>query len=67
MASVARAGVAITASDTKVVERGKGDELYIITTGIGDSDARLSLVSTSIRPGIRSSARARWATMARPF
>lgn len=36
MAAVAReAGVAIVTGDTKVVERGKGDGLYINTAGIG--------------------------------
>lgn len=36
MAAAARdAGVAIVAGDTKVVERGKGDGVFITTTGIG--------------------------------
>jgi hydrogenase expression/formation protein HypE len=36
MAAAARAaGVVIAAGDTKVVERGHGDGLYVITTGIG--------------------------------
>lgn len=36
MASAARAsGVSIVAGDTKVVERGKGDGVFITTTGIG--------------------------------
>lgn len=46
-----RAGVPIATGDTKVVERGKGDELYIITAGIGVADPNLSLSTTSVRPG----------------
>lgn len=34
-AAARRAGVPIVAADTKVVERGKGDGVYINTTGIG--------------------------------
>jgi hydrogenase expression/formation protein HypE len=34
-----------------VVERGKGDGLYIITTGVGIADPELSLSTTSVRPG----------------
>lgn len=52
MAAAARnAGVAITTGDTKVVERGKGDGLYIITTGVGVVDSSISLASKSVRPG----------------
>lgn len=46
-----RAGVAIITGDTKVVERGKGDGLYIVTTGIGMADPGLSLSATAVRPG----------------
>jgi hydrogenase expression/formation protein HypE len=36
MAAAARvAGVAIVTGDTKVVERGKADGMYVVTTGIG--------------------------------
>ena len=42
MARAAReAGVPIIAGDTKVVERGKADGLYVNTTGIGIADPRL--------------------------
>ncbi|HVZ47822.1 MAG TPA: hydrogenase expression/formation protein HypE [Gemmatimonadaceae bacterium] len=42
MARAAReAGVPIVAGDTKVVERGKADGLYVNTTGIGVADPRL--------------------------
>jgi hydrogenase expression/formation protein HypE len=52
MAAAARhAGVVIATGDTKVVERGKGDEIYIITTGIGLADPALSLSATAVRPG----------------
>jgi hydrogenase expression/formation protein HypE len=52
MADAARqAGVAIVTGDTKVVERGKGDGLYIVTTGLGMADPALSLASTAVRPG----------------
>jgi hydrogenase expression/formation protein HypE len=42
MARAARdAGIPIVAGDTKVVERGKADGLYVNTTGIGVADPRL--------------------------
>ncbi len=46
-----RAGVSIVTGDTKVVERGKGDELYIVTTGVGVADATLALSTRQIQPG----------------
>lgn len=46
-----RAGISILTGDTKVVERGKGDGLYIVTTGIGIADPDLSLSTTAVRPG----------------
>ncbi|WP_280954986.1 AIR synthase related protein [Paludibacterium denitrificans] len=50
MANAARAaGVAIVTGDTKVVERGKGDGVFINTTGIGVVPEGVQLVST-IRP-----------------
>ena len=52
MAAAARnAGVSIATGDTKVVERGKADGLYITTTGVGIVDPELNLSSTSVRPG----------------
>jgi hydrogenase expression/formation protein HypE len=50
-AAARRASVAITTGDTKVVERGKGDDLYIVTTGVGVADPVLSLAATAVRPG----------------
>jgi hydrogenase expression/formation protein HypE len=52
-AAAERAGVAIATGDTKVVERGKGDGLYIITTGVGVADPELVLSPSSIKPGDR--------------
>src|ERR671917_339454 len=49
--SAGRAGVSIVTGDTKVVERGKGDGLYVVTTGVGVADPELSLSSASVRPG----------------
>jgi hydrogenase expression/formation protein HypE len=48
-----RAGVPIVGGDTKVVEHGKADGLYITTTGIGRLDPRVSLSAASVRPGDR--------------
>lgn len=45
------AGVMIVTGDTKVVERGKGDKLFINTTGIGSLDDSIDLSPTLIRPG----------------
>jgi len=44
-------GVAIVAGDTKVVERGKGDGLYVTTSGIGVIETPLAIAPTSIRAG----------------
>jgi hydrogenase expression/formation protein HypE len=52
MAKAARdAGVRIAAGDTKVVEHGKADHLYITTTGIGPVLAGVSLDPRSVRLG----------------
>jgi hydrogenase expression/formation protein HypE len=45
------AGVAIVTGDTKVVERGKGDGLYVTTAGVGVIETPLTLAPTSIRAG----------------
>jgi hydrogenase expression/formation protein HypE len=47
------AGVAVVAGDTKVVERGKADGMYISTTGLGLVDPRARPSGRSIRPGDR--------------
>jgi hydrogenase expression/formation protein HypE len=54
IAAAARAaGVEIVAGDTKVVERGHADGMYVCTTGLGRRDPRARLSPTSIRPGDR--------------
>ena len=45
------AGVKIITGDTKVVERGKGDKIFINTTGIGVVKDGVNLSPTMIRPG----------------
>ena len=45
------AGVTIVTGDTKVVERGKGDGLYVTTAGIGIIETGLTVSPTRIREG----------------
>jgi hydrogenase expression/formation protein HypE len=45
------AGVAIVTGDTKVVEKGKGDGIFINTTGFGVVPAELTLSANRARPG----------------
>lgn len=49
--AAARAGVAIVTGDTKVVERGSGDGIYINTAGIGVVAAGVNLSAAHARPG----------------
>jgi hydrogenase expression/formation protein HypE len=49
--AAAAAGVPVVTGDTKVVERGKGDGLFINTTGIGLVPADLELSADHARPG----------------
>ena len=52
IAAAARAaGVEVIAGDTKVVERGFCDSMYLTTTGLGRLDERAALSPASIRPG----------------
>jgi hydrogenase expression/formation protein HypE len=52
MAKAAKtAGVRIVAGDTKVVEHGKADQMYITTTGIGHLIRGLTIDAVSVRPG----------------
>lgn len=54
MAGAARAcGVAVVAGDTKVVERGAADGLYITTAGVGVLEHELVLGPQRVRPGDR--------------
>ncbi len=52
-AAAQRAEVAIVAGDTKVVERGHADGMYICTAGVGRIDGRAALSPAAIRPGDR--------------
>jgi hydrogenase expression/formation protein HypE len=47
------AGVQLVAGDTKVVDRGKGDGLFINTAGIGVLDREVTIGPTRVRPGDR--------------
>jgi len=51
--AAAAAGVAVVAGDTKVVERGHADAMYICTTGLGVVDPRATLSPAALRPGDR--------------
>ena len=52
MAAAARAvGVPIVAGDTKVVERGKGDGIYVTTTGVGVCEHPLDIQPARVVPG----------------
>jgi hydrogenase expression/formation protein HypE len=50
-AAAAAAGVAIVTGDTKVVERGKGDGLYVTTSGLGIIEHDLTIAPASVRAG----------------
>ncbi|MEA2207798.1 MAG: hydrogenase expression/formation protein HypE [Solirubrobacteraceae bacterium] len=52
-AAARNADVEILAGDTKVVERGHADGMYICTTGLGLRDARATLAPGALRPGDR--------------
>jgi hydrogenase expression/formation protein HypE len=45
------ADIQIVTGDTKVVDRGKGDGIFITTAGVGRIDHTLAITPTSIRPG----------------
>jgi hydrogenase expression/formation protein HypE len=52
MAAAARAAdVPVVTGDTKVVERGKCDSMYIVTTGVGLIDESVLLAPQLVRPG----------------
>lgn len=54
MGAAARAaGVTIAAGDTKVVERGKADGLYVTTAGVGTLADGVDLAPGRVRPGDR--------------
>jgi hydrogenase expression/formation protein HypE len=49
--AAAEAGVQFVTGDTKVVNRGKGDQVFITTTGIGVIDEGLNICADRARPG----------------
>jgi hydrogenase expression/formation protein HypE len=51
--AAAAAQVQVVAGDTKVVERGHADGMYICTAGVGRRDPRARLSPTALRPGDR--------------
>ncbi len=54
MAAASRsAGVPVVTGDTKVVERGKGDGVFITTTGVGVIPAGVDISGDRARPGDR--------------
>jgi hydrogenase expression/formation protein HypE len=50
-AALRHAGVIMVGGDTKVVERGKADGMYITTTGIGRFMPQVTIDARSVRPG----------------
>ncbi|MDR1516793.1 MAG: hydrogenase expression/formation protein HypE [Dysgonamonadaceae bacterium] len=50
-AAAERAGVQVVTGDTKVVERGKGDKIYINTSGIGTINPRSDIGIRNIKNG----------------
>jgi hydrogenase expression/formation protein HypE len=52
-AAAREAGVEVVAGDTKVVERGHADEMYICTAGLGCLDRRADLSPAALTPGDR--------------
>jgi hydrogenase expression/formation protein HypE len=52
-AAAQAAGVEVVAGDTKVVERGHADQMYLTTAGVGQIDERARLSPAGLRPGDR--------------
>lgn len=50
-AAASEAGVAIVTGDTKVVDRGKGDGVFINTSGLGLVEHDFAILPASVRPG----------------
>jgi hydrogenase expression/formation protein HypE len=46
-----RCGVQIITGDTKVVDKGKGDDLFINTTGVGVIEHSLNITPQNVQPG----------------
>jgi len=51
--AAAEAGVLLVTGDTKVVNRGKGDQVFITTTGLGVLDRPVKISADEARPGDR--------------
>ena len=49
--SAQAAGVQVVTGDTKVVDKGKGDGIFINTAGVGVVEHRLDISPASVRPG----------------
>jgi hydrogenase expression/formation protein HypE len=49
--AAAAAGVPVAAGDTKVVERGKADGIYLTTAGVGVMPTEVALSGDRVRPG----------------
>ena len=49
--AAAAAGVSVVTGDTKVVDRGKGDGVYVNTAGVGVIEAPGLVAPSSVRPG----------------
>ena len=49
--AAAAAGIPIVTGDTKVVHRGKADQLFVNTTGVGVMDDATELSAEHVRPG----------------
>jgi hydrogenase expression/formation protein HypE len=52
-AAAEAAGVEVVAGDTKVVERGHADSMYVCTAGVGRRDPRARLSPQALEPGDR--------------
>ncbi len=50
-AAAKQAGVQLVTGDTKVVNRGKGDQIFITTTGIGVIERNVNISADQARPG----------------
>ena len=50
-AAASAAGVPVVTGDTKVVERGKCDSMYVVTTGVGVVADGVTLAPQLVRPG----------------
>lgn len=49
--AAAAAGVALVTGDTKVVDKGKGDGLFINTAGIGTIERQVVIAPSQVKPG----------------